>query len=477
MKVALAIFAVVNILASCVPNTPIAAPTVNLPSTFRGDATTATSYAAQSWPNIYTDPVLQLLIKAALAKNDTVAQAYASVIQAQANLGIVHANEQPFVNGALEAPYQITTGGRPSSTPGSVFAPQLGISAGYQVDVFGRLASATAGARAQLLATQSAANVVVETLVSQVATAYFQLRELDATLAYSLQAQKDDEENIRLITLRVNYGESSIQDQYQAQQALYQVTQNIPVIRQNIAQTENGLSVLIGDYPHDIPRGRPLIDQLPLPTLPATGLPGELLARRPDIAQAEYTLAAADANIDVARKALYPSLTFGLSAAATGQLANGLYPSLPPQFAALAAVNNVFYGPLGVFSIVPQLAQSIFSGGALQAQVRVAKAAQQKLVFAYLQTVENAAAEVSNAVVFYNESRLRRAELEKNTDVSQKSLKVASERYEGGETSYLEVLNANTLLYSSQISLEGARLNERLALVQLYLALGGGWQN
>ncbi len=477
MKIAFAIVALINILASCVPNTPITPPNAGVPPVYRGDASSATSLASLPWQQLYTDPVLQGLITQALKKNYTVAEAYQTVLAAQANLGIVNANEQPFVSGALQAPYQITTGDRPSSTPATAFTPQLGISASYQVDLFGKLASATSAARSQLLATQMAQVIVEETLISQVATAYFQLLQLDATLAYSLDAAKDDEENVRLITLRVNYGESSIQDQYQAQQALYQVTQNIPVIRQGIAQTENALSVLIGDYPHDIARGKPLKDQLVLPALPPTGVPGALLSRRPDIMQAEDTLAAADANLDVARKALYPSLTFGASAAVGGQLATGLYPNLPPILAALGAVNNVFYGPLGVFSILPQLTQSIFNGGALKSQVNLARANQQQLVASYLQTVENAALQVSNAVVYYNQSRLRRAVLETNTDVSQKSLKIADERYEQGETSYLEVLNASTLLYNAQIELEGARLDERLALVQLYLALGGGWQS
>ena len=476
MKIALAAFVIANIVASCVPPTPPAPPDAALPAAFRGEASSMTSLAAVPWQQLYVDPVLQGLIKAALAKNETVAQAYAAVIVAQANLGIVNANQQPFVNGALQAPYQITTAGRPASTPATVFAPQLGISAGYQVDLFGRLKSASAATRAQLLATESAANVVVETLVSQVASAYFQLRELDATLSYSMEAEADDRENLRLILLRVQYGESSIQDQYQAQQALYQVTQNIPLIRQSIAQNENALSVLTGGYPHDIPRGLELRAQIALPALPPAGVPADLLSRRPDVAQAEYTLAAAAANVDVARKALYPSLTLGVSAAATGQVASGLYPNLSPALASLLAVNNVFYGPLGVFSIVPQLAQSIFSGGGLQSQVRLAKAQQQQLVYAYLQTVENAALEVSNALVFYSESGNRVSELEGSADVSQKSVTVANERYAQGETSYLEVLNADTLLYNTQIALEGARLNERLALVQLYLALGGGSQ-
>ena len=476
MKLVLIAFMICNLLASCMTPTPIAPPPADAPATFRGDTVAGPSPATLPWEQLYTDPVLQGLIKAALAHNYTVAQAYQTVIIAESNLGIVSANQQPYVNGALSAPYDVTTGNRPGGVANTTFTPQFGISAGYQVDLFGKLASATAASRQQLFAQEAAANIVVETLVSQVASSYFTLLELDSTLAYSLGTEKDDRENLRLIKLRVQYGENSIQDQYQAEQALYQVTSEIPQIRQQIAQTENAISVETGSYPHDIPRGAPLKDQLKLPEVPSTGLPGELLTRRPDIAKAEHDLAAASANVDVARASIYPSLTIGASAAVAGSQSTGLYPNLPPALAFLGAVNNTFYGPLGLFSLVPQLATSIFNSGALQSQVRLAKAQREQLVYGYLQTVLNAFAEVSDAVVSYDQSRARRVQLQLNADVSEKSYVVAQQRYEQGETSYLEVLTANTNLYQAKVSLEQGILNERLAYVQLYLTLGGGWQ-
>lgn len=240
-------------------------------------------------------------------------------------------------------------------------------------------------------------------LVSQVATSYFQLRELDAVLDLSQRAAKDREQSLELVKLRVNYGESSLQDQLQAEQSLYQVTENIPLIRGSIATAENALSILAGDYPHAIARGLPLEDQVALPPLPPTGVPGELLARRPDIRQADDTLVAADAQIDVARKLLLPSFIIGASTGVGGQVSTGTFPNLAKALASFGG-SGVFYGPMGAFSLLPQLTQAIFSGGALQARVRLSQAQQQQAVLSYLQTVQNAVSDVANAVATYDTS-------------------------------------------------------------------------
>ena len=327
-----------------------------------------------------------------------------------------------------------------------------------------------------MLSTDAARNAVLATLVSQCATAYFQLLELDQALDISLRAVKAREENVRLMKLRVDYGQSSLQDLRQSQQSLLEVTENIPTFRQDIAQTENALSVLAGDYPHAIARGLPLEQQVHMPLLPPTGVASELLQRRPDIAQAEYTLVQYDANLDVARKLLYPSLTLGVSAALSGEVATGLYPSAPKPLLDLAHINGVFYGPQGVFSILPQLLQPIFNGGQLKANVGLARAEQEQAALSYLQTVQNAFEEVSNDIVAYNQQRLREIQLGLYTAASLDSTRLALLRYEYGQTSYLEVLNAQTRSYQAEIDFVEGRLNARLALVQLYLALGGGWQ-
>jgi outer membrane protein, multidrug efflux system len=475
VKLVLATALLLSMIASCVPNTPMRPPDSQLPATYRGtDGETTVSLAASPWRTVYGDPVLVALIAKALQKNYTVQQAYAAVLAARANLDIVAGNQQPQVGATVQAPYQVNAGDISRLTPTTEFGPNAALSASYQIDLFGKLASATSAARAQLFATQAAGNIVYVTLVSQVASAYFQLLELDAVKSLTDSTVAARRENVRLTQLRVDYGDVSIQDLLQAQQALYETTEQLPLIRQSIAQTEDALSALTGDYPHSIARGLSLEQQVAMPQLPPTGVPSELLARRPDIIQAEYTLVAADANIDVARKELYPSLSLGATASVSGNVVNGV--NLPAILAPLANINNVFNGPQGLFALVPQLTQTIFSGGRLQANVRLSQAQQQEAVAAYLQTVLTAFTEVADDVAAYDQQRAFRVQVGLYEAASTHSLKVANERYEAGQTSYLEVLNADTRSYQADTSLEQAKLSERLALVQLYLALGGGWQ-
>ncbi len=474
MKFVLALVALVQLIASCVPNTPSAPPDAQLPGVYRGDASTAASLGNVPWRTLYDDPVLQALIQKALERNFNVEIAYANILQAEANLGITAANQSVFVNGVVQAPYDVTTGTKAPGTPSSQFLPLAGVTANYQVDLFGKLASATGSARNQLLSTQAAFETVLATVVADVATAYFQLRELDQVLAFTQSAVTAREKNVRLMTLRVQGGESSMQDQRQAEQSLYEVSQNIPALRQSIAQTENALAVLTGDYPHDIARGLPLEQQIKMPALPQTGVASELLQRRPDIRQAEYAIAAAAGNVDVARKLLYPSITLGASAAVGGQIING--ETIKAPIPILTPINGAFYGPLGLFSIVAQLLQPIFNGGQIRSQIHLAEAQKQQIAVSYLQTVHRAFEEVSDDITSYNESRLRTTQLELYERASLDSVRLAMERYENGYTSYLEVLDAQTREYQAQTDVAQGHLNERLALVQLYLALGGGWQ-
>jgi len=476
VKFVVALIAFVQLIASCVAPTPSAPPDAQMPQVYRGTASTESSLANLPWRKLYDDPELQGLIQRALARNYDVQLAYAAILEAEASLGIVAADQSVFVNGILQAPYYVTTGNKPPGTPENQFAPQAGIDVYYQIDLFGKLSSATGAARDQLLATEAAKDTVLATVVAEVASAYFQLRELDDVLAFTQQAITVRQEALRLMKLRVEGGESSMQDQRQSEQALYEVTENLPKLQQSIAQTENALSVLAGDYPHDITRGLPLQQQVQMPAVPQTGVPSELLQRRPDITEAEETIAASAGNVDVARKLLYPTITLGASAAIGWQKYNAEYPNLPPSLSEIAAVNGVFYGPLGLFSILPQLLQPIFNGGKIRSQIHLAQAQQQQAAISYLQTVHRAFEEVSDDVTAYNESRARTVQLKLYEDASLDSVRLANERYENGYTSYLEVLNAQTRSYQAQTDYAQGQLNERLALVQLYLALGGGWQ-
>lgn len=476
MKLALVLALLLRILASCVPPTSTAPPNAQAPATFRGAASQEPSIGDIPWRTLYDDPVLQTLIAQALVKNYDVQLAYTSILEAEASLGITVANQSVFVNGELQTPYTVIEGNRPLGTPETQFTPQAGIAASYQADLFGRLASASAASRNQLLATQAAKNTVLATVVSLVATSYFQLRELDQILTITLRTVADRRQDVRLVRIKVNGGESSLQDLRQAQQSLYEVTQNVPVIRQGIRQTENAIALLAGDYPQPIARGLPLQRQVRLPALPPAGIAGDLLRRRPDIQQAEYTIAAAAGNVDVARKLLYPSLTLGASAAVSGSVVTGLDTGLPSGLSSARNINGTFYGPLGLFSILPQLLQPIFNGGQIRSQIHLAQAQQQQAAISYLQTVHQAFEEVSNDITAYNQARLRTVQLRLYADASIDSVRLANLRYQGGYTSYLEVLDSQTRAYTAQTNLVEGELNERLALVQLYLALGGGWQ-
>ena len=471
------VLVVVPCIAACVPNSSKTPPDAHLPSTYRGEASTAASLGNVPWRQLYSDPVLQGLIEKALTKNYDVELAYTSILEAEANLGITAANQSVFVNGVLQAPYQVTTGNKNPNTPEQVFTPQAGIAVAYQVDLFGKLASATGAARDRLLSTEAAKNTVIATVVAQVATAYFQLRELDSVLAFTQQAVIDRQQAVKLMQIRVEGGESSLQDLRQAEQALYEVTQNVPALRQSIAQTENALAVLTGDYPYTTQRGLPLEQQVAMPAVPQTGVASELLQRRPDIQQGEFAIAAAGGDVDVARKLLYPTLTIGATAAIGYQHENGVYPKPPPSLAALSNVNGIWYGPLGLFTILPQLVQPIFNGGQIRSQIHLAEAQQQGTAISYLQTVHRAFEEVSDDVTAYNESRSRTVQLKLYEDASLDSVRLANERYAEGYTSYLEVLDSQTRAYQAQIDYSQGLLNERLALVRLYLSLGGGWQS
>jgi multidrug efflux system outer membrane protein len=475
VKISLAVFAIVYLLGSCVPNTSTVPPDTHLPPTYPvASGVTSTSLAATPWQSLYPDPVLQDLVAKALAKNLTAQAAYATVLAAQQNVIITRANELPALQASLQTPYQITVGDKTALTPTTAFAPELDLAASYQVDFFGRLRSATDVTRAQALATQAGYETVLWTLVSQVASAYFQLRELDAVGELTRQTAKLRAESLRLMKLRVQYGESSLQDQRQAEESLLSVTKALPQIEQSIKQTENTLSILDGEYPHDIPRGLPLKELITLPLVPPAGVPSELLQRRPDIVQSEATLVAADAQIDVARKLLYPSISLGASAGVSGQVATGVASGLPKLLS--DKVNGVFFGPIGVFSILPQVTQLIFNGGAPKARIKAAQAQQQQAAYSYVNTVLEAFEEVANGIVAYDDQRLTRVQDQLYELASLDSTRLAHLRFDEGQTSYLEVLDAESRSYQAQVDTEQALLNERLALVQLYLALGGGWQ-
>jgi multidrug efflux system outer membrane protein len=330
--------------------------------------------------------------------------------------------------------------------------------ASWDLDFWGKYRRATEAARANLLATGWGRQEVNATLVANIAAAYFQLRELDLELDISQKAMASRKESLDLTRTLEEHGINSILDVRQAEQLVYTAGTGIADLQRRIGQEENFLSVLLGNNPGSIPRGKELIEQPHAPVVPA-GLPSALLARRPDIRQAEESLVAANARIGVARAAYFPDISL------TGQA--GFLSS---------SFTSLFGGSAGLWTFAGAVAQPIFEGGAIRSNVRLTEAQKQEAVLTYQQTVQGAFRDVSDALIAYKQDQGFRAQQELLAHAAEDAAQLSAKRYQAGTTNYLEVLTNETNFLTADLGLAQARLNELLALVQIYKALGGGWQ-
>jgi outer membrane protein, multidrug efflux system len=334
----------------------------------------------------------------------------------------------------------------------------VNLSAAWELDFWGKYRRATEAARANLLASESARQEVVVTLVADVSRAYFQLRALDLELEISKRTLASRQESLRLTSLLADRGSTSMLDVRQAEQLVFTAGAEIPALEQQIEQQENFISILLGKNPDVVPRGQKLTEQPHPPEVPA-GLTSSLLERRPDIREAEQQLIAANARIGVARAAYFPQIS--LSGSGGFQT---------------AALSNLFSGPAGTWNFGTSLTQPIFTAGKLRSNVRLAQAQQQTALLFYQQTIQGAFRSVSDALIAYRKSREFRVQEELLFQSAQDAARLSHLRYTGGVTGYLEVLTNETNAFSAELGLVQAQLNELLALVQLYEALGGGWQ-
>jgi multidrug efflux system outer membrane protein len=438
-------------------------PIVAVPSSYRGmapaqDAQTQTApLGDQKWWDIFQDEQLRALIRTALAQNYDLRIAGSRVLEADAQLGITRADQFPTLGAgaAIDDARAAQSKFLPAFETSS---GQVSLSAAWELDFWGKFRRATEAARANLLATEWARQEVVSTLVANVAGAYFQLRALDLQLEISKRTLDSRQESLRLTRLLADGGATSLLDVRQAEQLVFTASAEVPVLEQQIEQQENFLSVLLGQNPTDVPRGKALTDQPQPPEVPP-GLPSALLERRPDIREAEAQLMAANAEIGVARAAYFPEISLSGS---------GGFQS--------SALTNLFSGPAGAWSFGASLSQPIFTAGRLHSEVRLAEARQQTAVLLYQQSIQGAFRNVSDALVSYQKTREFRVQEESLFQSAQDAAHLSHDRYSGGVTGYLEVLTNETNSFSAELGLAQARLNELLALVQLYEALGGGWQ-
>ena len=451
------------LLTGCTVGPKYKRPPVTVPDSYRGltpeaaGTQTNASLGEEKWWTVFQDPQLQSLIREALAQNYDVRIAAARVLQAQAALGITRADQFPTITGGASSSNERFS--RTRITPPFETSPsQVNLSLSWELDFWGKFRRATEAARANLLATEWGQKAVISSLVSNVVAAYFQLLELDAEMQISQNTLASRKESLRLVEVRAKGGATSLLDVRQSEQLVYTAAAAIPDLERRTEQQENFISILLGKNPASVTRGKPLVEQPILPTVPA-GLPSDMLTRRPDIQSAEQQLIAANARIGVAKAAYFPQITL---------TAFGGYQS--------PALTDLFSGPAGIWSFGGQLLQPIFTGGRIRSNVRFTEAQREEFILVYQQSIQQAFREVSDSLIAYRKNQEFREQQQLLTNAAQDATRLANSRYRGGVTSYLEVLDSDTRYFDAQIGLTQAQLNERLALVQLYNALGGGWQ-
>ena len=422
------------------------------------------SLGDEKWAEVFKDPTLQQLIREALANNYDVKIAAQHVLEQQDQVGITRAQQFPTVSGggsytALGLPSSLTkslySGG---NTTSSFFAGGLLLSAAWNLDFWGLYRRQTEAARAQLLATEWGRRMTISTVVENVATAYLQLRTLDYELEITKQTLEARKHSLQLTETLEQGGSGTLADVRQAEQLLYTAAAAIPDFERQIEQEENSISILLGRNPGPIvlkasEMNWPQPEQIP------TGIPSQILERRPDIQQAEAELVAANADVGVAKAQLFPQISLsGMAGVASSQLKG------------LVDGKNTYWLASG------NLTQPIFDAGRLRNNLRLSEAQKQEQVLTYQRTIKQAFQSVSDALIGLEKFREFREQEANLTASAEDATRLARLRYNGGSTGYLEVLTNDTNYYSAQLTLAVAREQEAISMVQLYSALGGGWK-
>jgi NodT family efflux transporter outer membrane factor (OMF) lipoprotein len=423
----------------------------------------AASLADTRWFDLFQDDQLNELIQTALQQNYDLRIASARVLQSRALYGITRSVLFPTVNADVSA-----NSFRPSEEAQFTFPDivssktnnftSLGLTLGWEVDVWGRIRRLTESARAEYLAQENVQRGVITTLVADVASAYFDLRELDLELEIARRTLVTREKGLRLTTARRDHGVESSLAVHQSEDLLYSATSQIARIERLIEQKENQISLLVARNPGEIVRGKPLYDQYIPPVIPA-GLPSSLLERRPDIREAEQSLIAANARIGVAKAAYFPRITL------TGFLGTESQD-----------LSNLFTGPMRAWNFIANASTPIFTAGRIKSGVKFAEAAQQEALARYEQSIQSAFREISDALIGYRKTREERGQQELVVKAREESRRLSELRWVGGLDSYLQVLDADRTLFEGQLLLAQLRRNELVAVVEVYRALGGGWQ-
>jgi outer membrane protein, multidrug efflux system len=456
-------------LAGCAVGPDYKRPSVDTPAAYRTSTAETnvpagpSSFADLGWWQVFQDPQLTAYLGEALTNNWDIKIAAARVLQAEASLRVARSQFFPTVSagGDLVAsrssqrgPVPLPPGLNPERNYGDVF----GAMSTYEVDLWGKIRRANEAARAQLVATQDAQQTVRQTLVADVAIAYLDLLALDYDLEISRRTLEARNHSLELTDAREKGGVAAMQDVAQAKILVYGAEASIVDFQRLREQQENALCILLGRNPASIQRGPGFTNQQVRAEVPA-GLPSSLLERRPDIRFAEQQLVAANANIGQAKAAFYPQLSL-----------TGAYGYQTVQF------SDLFNAPARTWQFGPSVSMPLFTGGRLRANLKITQAQYEEALATYQKTVQSAFGEVSDGLIAYQRTREFRERQAERTRANREATDLAYIRYDGGVTSYLEVLYNEQELFTAELNLAQARLNELLSVVQLYRALGGGWQ-
>ena len=434
------------LLASCTLGPDYQRPVVTAPETWRAPAPSGA--VDLGWWEQFQDPTLRDLIREALATSHDLRIAVARVDQARALVGITRSDQFPTVNAGASA----------SKSRGLDDRFVVAADLSFEIDIWGRLRRSSEAARAELLATEEARNVVQMTLVSDVATSYLLLRQLDLELETTRRNVASRRDSLQIVRDRFEAGLTSALDLHQAEAGLAATAARVPELERLIAQTEQQLSILDGVPPRAIARGNALTAQTSPPEVPA-GLPSDLLERRPDIRLAEAALVAANARIGVAKAEYFPRI------------------SLTGLFGVESAdLSDLFKSGSRIWGYGGGLAQPVFNAGRLRGNVEFAEARQREALVVYEQTIYQSFRDVEDALVAHRKSREALAEQSVAVRASREALDVAESRYRSGLTTYLDVLDAQRTLLAAEVDESRVLLSQLVSIVQLYRALGGGWE-
>ena len=456
-------------LTGCAVGPNYKRPSVQVPAQYRQPSPAPGtprngSLADVAWASLFRDDVITNLVKTALAQSQDLKAASERVLEARAQLGITRSQLAPQITASagFTAARTSSIGSFNFIQPGTNLAvsyTQAGLNLSWELDVWGRIRRLSESARAQYLAQEGARDAVVSSLIADVITTYLTLRELDLELEIGQKTVQVADNGLKLTNLRKERGVATGLDVHQAEQLLYTATAQIAATQRAIAETENTLNVLLGQNPGEVPRGKPLVELVGPPAIPA-GLPSQLLERRPDIRQAEQTLIAANAQIGAAKALFFPQFSLtGL----LGVQSRGL--------------SNLISGPARNEDIAPAGVLPIFNAGQLRNNLRLTQAQEREAVANYRKTILVAFGEVSSSLSDYQQNREQRAQQELLVKALQRTDQLSTLRYKGGLDSYLQVLDAERNEFSGELALAQLRKSELLSIVQLYRALGGGWQN